>query len=66
MNGPIRTRSGCKVGWEWYATREDAEARVADAEALAAAKAEEGHDFGWCIPGEIEKMGDGTWRVTIP
>lgn len=66
MNKPIRTVSGCRVGWEFYATQEEADQRVADAEALAAAKAAEGHDFGYCLPGEVTPMGDGTWRVTVP
>lgn len=63
---PLYSRSGCKVGWDFYATREDAEAAVADAEATAARMAADGYDFGYCIPGAITEVADGTFRVTVP
>lgn len=64
-DGLVRTRSGCKVGWEYYSTREFAEARVERAREHAARQAAEGYDFGYSVPGEITECADGTFRLTI-
>lgn len=64
--GLVRQSSGCKVGWEFYDTLENARARIASAEAEAVEQAKRGYDFGYCVPGELMQMHDGTWRITVP
>lgn len=63
---PVRTSSGCKVGWYTYATRADADTASAVARAEARRKAEVGYDFGYSSPGDIRPNADGTFTVTIP
>ena len=63
---PIRSESGCKVGWNFYATQEEAKACAAWAEAEGRYKASLGYDFGYCTPGSIARQADGTYKVTIP
>lgn len=63
---PLKQESGCKVGWMFYATREEAEECSRIAQEEAAHKSNIGYDFGWSWPGSIEKMQSGTWRVTVP
>ena len=60
---PLSRRQGCKVGWLVYATREEAE--VASKAAIYNAKidASMGYDFGYCCPGSITQLKDGTWEV---
>lgn len=59
-------RSGCKVGWYTYATREEAEEAAAAARWNAGIKARYGYDFGYCSPGEIRETAAGEFVVTIP
>ena len=49
----LSTESGCKVGWEIYDNREEAEARVPAVVADAQRKLEQGYDFGYQMPGSI-------------
>ena len=51
-------RSGCKVGWYYYA--DEAIAKKAAAIALHNSRIDEslGYDFGYCSPGNIRHMPD--------
>jgi hypothetical protein len=63
----IRRESGNKVGWEVYDDEAEANARAHSPE-LAAERDRmlgAGYDFGYCWPGQVDKVADG-WRVTTP
>lgn len=66
----ISARAGCKVAWETYTTREEAEARAATARSEAVAQAARGYDFGYLTPGTINEADNeqhGTvYIVTVP
>jgi hypothetical protein len=53
MGKPLAIESGCKVGWEIYDNRADAEAAAKRAHELAVRKAEQGYDFGYQTPGTL-------------
>lgn len=67
-------RSGIKVCWHYYRKREDAEAASIAAKHNAAIQLGLGYDFGYCMPGSIELVGDnrgmpdkiGMWEVCVP
>jgi hypothetical protein len=59
-------RSGCKVGWIAFATREDAESYVEGVRQRAAEMAADGYDFGYCVPGQISKNAKGEFVLVIP
>lgn len=63
---PIKSASGCKVGWYTYDNRADAEAASAVARADASRMRNLGYDFGYCIPGTMTERADGTFVVTVP
>lgn len=48
--------SGCKVGWQYYSTKEEAEEAAKAAYSLAVSKANRGYDFGYLIPGTISEI----------
>jgi hypothetical protein len=62
----LRTRSGIKVGWRYYAT----EAEALDDAPTARAEMEHlwqyGFEYWSCIPGSVRKMDDGTWELCVP
>jgi hypothetical protein len=61
------TRCGCKVGWRTYDTLEDAEKCAEAARWNARIKEDLGYDFGYCAPGSITKVSDGSgYEVCIP
>lgn len=63
----IRRESGAKVGWEVYDNEAEARDR-GNSDALKAERARmlsAGYDFGYCWPGEVDKVADG-WRVCTP
>lgn len=62
---PVRTESGCKVGWNFYSNIEDAERCSCWAQEEAKFRASRGYDFGYQNPGRVEPVADG-FRVTIP
>ena len=62
----VRERSGCKVGWRTYATREEAEVCSEAAKHNAKLDAALGYDFGYQAPGSISTNSDGTFTVCIP
>lgn len=62
----IETRSGCKVGWEVYNDRAEAEARGRVAEVQMRDMEMRGYDFGYQVPGEVRQTADGNWIVTVP
>lgn len=51
----LDSRSGCKVGWNVWSTREEAEADSPKQREDAYRKAARGYDFGYCMPGEIRE-----------
>ena len=59
-------RSGCKVGWRTYATREEAEACAKAAHENAIVLACRGYDFGYQMPGSIRQLADDRFEVCIP
>jgi len=65
-------RSGCKVGWRYYRSREDAEKASVAARHNAEIQWSLGYDFGYCSPGSIEKAHEsykefaGMWEVCVP
>lgn len=63
---PASVRSGCKVGWYTYTTREEAEEAAAAARWNASIKSAYGYDFGYTPPGTIRETADGEFVVTIP
>jgi hypothetical protein len=62
---PISIRSGAKVGWETYSTEAAAKAAAERAKEKALQMAGMGYDFGYQVPGSIEKVADG-WEVCVP
>jgi hypothetical protein len=64
---PIRTRSGCKVSWNYYDNLADAQACAEAAQFNARIDAAMGYDFGFCAPGEIRSLNDGAeFEVCLP
>lgn len=64
---PIRRSVGCKVAWYTYDNEADALKASAWAKVERDRKWALGYDFGWLIPGQIERSADGdTWTVTMP
>ena len=63
---PLSQRSGCKVGWLIYASKTEAEAAAKFAVVEASRREAEGYDFGYCAPGSITELKDGTFEVCIP
>lgn len=51
----ITTMSGAKVGWNYWSTREEAEADSVKQRDEAVRKAARGYDFGYQSPGQIEE-----------
>ncbi len=62
----LKSKSGCKVGWEWYPTKAEAQARASEAREEAQKREAQGYDFGYCVPGLVDECDDGTFRVTVP
>jgi hypothetical protein len=54
-------RSGFKVSWNYYDTREDADKCAEIARNNAAYYREKGYDFGYCSPGSVEWAKPGNW-----
>lgn len=63
---PVRTRSGAKVGWNYYTDKTAAEECSAAAQHNAGIKWELGYDFGYCSPGSIKKLDSGEYEVCLP
>lgn len=62
---PEKSECGCKVSWNWYASKVKAQ-KCAEAATWNASIAErEGFDFGYACPGEIVND-DGLFKVTLP
>ena len=53
---PLYSQSGCKVGWNYYATQEEAEVASKQATRAGENAAAQGYDFGYCSPGSIEEV----------
>lgn len=62
---PVLRRNGCKVGWLYYKSKK--EARIASAMAFKRSieMRDQGYEFGYVVPGAIDKEGR-LWRVVIP
>jgi len=52
-------RTGCKVSWHYYRSKEDAEKCAEAAKHNARIQRWEGYDFGYCAPGSITLMKAG-------
>ena len=65
MPKPVRIESGCRVGWYYYSTREDAETVSTWAREAGARAEAMGYDHGFCTVGEIKEI-DGLFCVTVP
>ena len=63
---PVSSRSGCKVCWYVYATREQAELAAGVAVIQAELKAAKGYDFGYQVPGTITKIDEHKYEVCFP
>jgi len=61
----VKQQSGCKVGWLYYKDKKSAQLCSKAAKNNANLRAWQGYDFGFCVPGEIERV-DGLYRVCIP
>ena len=53
---PIAQRGGCKVSWNYYTNRKDADACARAAIHNARIALSEGYDFGYCAPGTVERL----------
>lgn len=66
----LSQRSGCKVSWRTYATREEAEAAATVAIHNAEIDSGLGYDFGYCSPGYIDTVtldnGSQVFEVCFP
>ena len=56
---PISRRSGNKVSWKTFVTREEAERAAVVAKHNAIIDAKKGYDFGYQVPGEITTVENG-------
>lgn len=56
---PVSRRGGCKVYWETFATREEAQRAAAWAFVEAEIRERQGYDSGFCSPGSIDEVADG-------
>lgn len=61
---PLYSKSGCKVGWDYYATKEEAEIASKKARIAGDHRAAHGYDFGYQSPGSIEEV--TVYKVCIP
>jgi len=52
--GLLTTTSGCKVGWNYWSTREEAEADSVKQRQEGYRKADLGYDFGYQSPGQLD------------
>jgi hypothetical protein len=59
-------RIGIKVSWRIYKDRGAAEQCAAAAKHNAVIQADMGYDFGYCMPGSIDKLEDERFEVCIP
>jgi hypothetical protein len=59
-------RSGIKVGWRTYKTREEADRCATAAKHNAIIDRAAGYDFGYNMPGTVEATADGRFEVCIP
>lgn len=62
---PVKTRSGCKVSWAYYATEAEAEQCAEAAYYNARILEREGYDFGYQTPAVIKQV-DGLYEVCLP
>lgn len=63
---PVKTRSGCKVSWAYYATEAEAKECGIAARFNAQILEAQGYDFGYQSPGSISKTSDGLYEVCLP
>ena len=61
---PQSQRGGCKVRWETYESREEAEAVAKWATVEAEIKMRQGYDAGYCSPGSVRAV-EGGFEVCI-
>jgi hypothetical protein len=61
----VKSASGCKVSWRWYATMEEAQIAAQWAYHQAVWYDSMGYDFGYQCPGSVAKDGE-LFKVTFP
>jgi hypothetical protein len=59
-------RTGAKVSWQIYRTREEAEVCAEAAKHNAEIDWSLGYDFGYQMPGSIRQLKDGRFEVCVP
>lgn len=62
---PVKIESGCKVGWNFYASRSNAEKCADIAKYNAKIRQQQGYDFGLNFPGSIIAV-EGKYKVCVP
>jgi hypothetical protein len=62
----ISRRTGCKVSWYSFATKEEAAIASEHAKLQAEYYGYLGYDYGYYSGGEILKTEQGTWEVVFP
>ena len=70
----VTERSGCKVGWRYYATEAEARTAAKVARAEGAYLAGFGYDYGYRSPGSVSQVSKlaanqelaGLWEVVTP
>lgn len=72
---PVGTDCGCKVSWNYYATKAEALVCSVAARHNAVIAEGQGYDFGYCCPGLVRyvhyddglpKEHAGRWEVCLP
>ena len=61
----VKSQTGCKVSWHWFATLEDAQIASQYAYHRGVWNQSMGYDFGYCSPGDIARDGE-LYKVTYP
>jgi len=62
----LKTRSGIKVSWRYYGTKEEALADSSTARAEGEHWEQYGYEYGYCVPGSVREQDDGTWELCVP
>lgn len=62
---PTAVRGGCKVSWNYYRARREANICAKAAKHNAQIALADGFDFGYCAPGSIRKVPEGVRHNNI-
>jgi hypothetical protein len=58
-------RNGNKVSWRIYATEEEALADSVTARKEGEYWRQFGYEYGYCCPGSVRELPDGTWELCV-